>query len=156
MSRSDALQRLWAQNSSSVPGEGVMGQRAWVHDSIHELSEVLGEVALDASEQILSVLLLQHNMETPLFRQLIKISKAKQQSLVDIHSLEKYKYNLRNGSVFCKYVHMYPTAPSHSCRTKDLQSSLQHVGSFNCGMQRLFFFLSFFLSFFFWLWDMNS
>ena len=57
-----------AQNSSSVPWEGVMGQRAWVHDSIHELSEVLGEVALDAYEQILSVPLLQHNMETPLFQ----------------------------------------------------------------------------------------
>ena len=38
-----------------------------MHDSIHELSEVLGEVALDAYEQILSVPLLQHNMETPLF-----------------------------------------------------------------------------------------
>lgn len=67
-----------------------MGQRAWVHDGIHELSEVLGEVALYAYEQILSILLLQHNMETPLFfSQLIKISKAKQQSLVDMHSLEK-------------------------------------------------------------------
>ena len=61
-----------------------------MHDGIHELSEVLGEVALYAYEQILSILLLQHNMETPLFfSQLIKISKAKQQSLVDMHSLEK-------------------------------------------------------------------
>ena len=56
-----------AQNSSSVSWEWVMGQRAWVHNSIYEFPEALEEVALHAYEQILSVLLLQHNMETPLF-----------------------------------------------------------------------------------------
>lgn len=50
---------IGAQKSSSVPWEGFKGRGAWGCDSTHGFSEVLGETALLAREQVLSALLLQ-------------------------------------------------------------------------------------------------